>query len=167
MWPFLNPTIEVVTFRLHGKKNLLLAWVQQHTSTTSRKVVNIFACWWHTRVRSRTGARIAQLVVCWARCPAWRSSAGLTLCWASSRGDYPLAVNMGSASIPPPPSKKKKKSSFGWEYRPKSSLCAHAFHRTDSKDPDIHVIDKWIPATKTPPACTVHEDRMWLPLWLN
>ena len=55
------------------------------------------------------------------------------------------------------------KSSFGWEYKPRSSLCTHAFHRTDSKDPDVHVLDRWMPATKTHPARTVHEDGMWLP----
>ena len=33
------------------------------------------------------------------------------------------------------------KNSFGWEYKPRSSLCSDTFHRTDSKDPDIHVLD--------------------------
>ena len=42
-----------------------------------------------------------------------------------------------------------------------SSLCTHAFHRTDSKDPDVHVLDGWMPATKTHPARTIHEDGMW------
>ena len=27
------------------------------------------------------------------------------------------------------------------EYKPRSSLYTHAFHRTDSKDPDVHVLD--------------------------
>ena len=36
---------------------------------------------------------------------------------------------MGSNSIPP-----KTPSD-------ESSLCIHAFHRTDSKDPDVHVLD--------------------------
>ena len=53
--------------------------------------------------------------------------------------------------------------SFGWEYKPRSCLCTHAFHRTDSKDPDFHVLDGWMPATKTYPARTIHEDGMWLP----
>ena len=44
-------------------------------------------------------------------------------------------------------------------------VCAHAFHCMDSKDPDIPVPDRWMPASKTYPACTIHEDRMWLPLW--
>ena len=39
---------------------------------------------------------------------------------------------MGSNSIPPNSSDESK---------PRSSLCIHAFHRTDSKDPDIHVLD--------------------------
>ena len=54
-------------------------------------------------------------------------------------------------------------NSFGWEYKPRSSLCTHAFHLTDSKDPDVHVLDGWMPATKTHPARTIHEDGMWLP----
>ena len=47
------------------------------------------------------GAQIAQLVVCWACCPAWCSITGLTLFWAFDRGDFSLGVNMGSDSIPP------------------------------------------------------------------
>ena len=35
------------------------------------------------------------------------------------------------------------------------------------KDPDIHVIDGWMPATKTHPACIIQEDGMWLPQWLD
>ena len=37
------------------------------------------------------------------------------------------------------------KNSFRWEYKPRSSLCTHAFHHMD---PDIHVLDGWMPATK-------------------
>ena len=66
---------------------------------------------------------------------------------------------MDSDSIPP--------NSFGWEYKPRSSLRTHALHRTDSKDPDVHVLDRRMPATKTHPACTIHEDWMWLPQWLD
>ena len=66
---------------------------------------------------------------------------------------------MVSDSIPP--------NSFRSEYKPRSSQCTHTFHRTDSKDPDIHVLDGWMPATKTHPACTIHEDGMWLPQWLD
>ena len=58
-------------------------------------------------------------------------------------------------------------SGVGWHYKPRSSLCSHAFHRMDSKDPDIHVLEWWIPPTKTHPAWTIQEDRMWLPLWLD
>ena len=58
-------------------------------------------------------------------------------------------------------------NSFGWEYKRRSSLSTHAFHRMDSKDPDIHVIDRWMLATKTHPACTTHEDGMWLLQWLD
>ena len=31
----------------------------------------------------------------------------------------------------------------------------------------MHVLDEWMWATKTHPACTIHEDRMWLPQWLD
>ena len=44
----------------------------------------------------------------------------------------------------------EKVSSFRWEYRPRSSLCTHAFHDMNSKKPDIHVLDGWMRATKTP-----------------
>ena len=33
------------------------------------------------------------------------------------------------------------KISFRWEYKPRSSLCKHAFHHTNTKDPDIHVLE--------------------------
>ena len=55
--------------------------------------------------------------------------------------------------------------SFRWEYKLRSSLCTHAIQRTDSKDLDIYVLDRWMPTTKTHPACTIHKDGMWLPLW--
>ena len=55
------------------------------------------------------------------------------------------------------------KNSLGWEYKPSSSLCTYAVHPMDSKDPNIHVWDRWMPATKTHPACTIREDGVWLP----
>ena len=91
----------------------------------------------------------------WARCPQ-RRGFDPPLGTFSGRGDFSLGVNMDSNSIPP-------KNSFGWEYKSRSSLCTHAFHRMDSKDPDVHVLDGWMPATKTHPARTIHEDGMWLP----
>ena len=59
------------------------------------------------------------------------------------------------------------RNSFRWEHKPRSSLCTHAFFHTDSKDLSIHVLDGWMPATKTYSTCTIHEDRMWLPLWVE
>ena len=38
---------------------------------------------------------------------------------------------MGSNSIPP-------KTPSDESIKPRSSLCIHAFHRTDSKDPGVH-----------------------------
>ena len=47
-------------------------------------------------------------------------------------------------------------------------VCVHMhFHCKDSKDLDIYVLDEWMSATKTHPACTFHQDGMWLPLWLD
>ena len=43
---------------------------------------------------------------------------------------------MGSDSIP-------LKKLFWMRVQTESSLCTHAFHRTDSKGPDIHVLDSW------------------------
>ena len=53
----------------------------------------------------------------------------------SGRGDFPLGVNTGSDSIPP-------KLFWMRVYKPRSSLYTHAFHCMDSKDPDIHVLDR-------------------------
>ena len=49
-------------------------------------------------------------------------------------------------------------NSFGWEYKPRSGFYTLAFHCMDSKDPDIHVLDGWMLATKTHPACTIREE---------
>ena len=57
----------------------------------------------------------------------------------SGRGDFSLGVNMGSHSIP--------QNSFGLEYKARSSLCTHAFYRTDVKDPDVRVLNRRMPAT--------------------
>ena len=44
---------------------------------------------------------------------------------------------MGSNSVPP-----KTLSDESIKYsKPRSSLCTHAFDRTDSNDPDVHVLD--------------------------
>ena len=66
---------------------------------------------------------------------------------------------MGSDSIP--------QNSFGWEYKPRSSLCTHTFHHTDSKDLDIYVLDGRVSTSNENPACKIHEDGMWLSQWLD
>ena len=69
-------------------------------------------------------------------CPAWCRVAGSILLWDSERGDISLGYHgFWLHSL---------KNSFGWEYKPRSSLCTHAFHSRDSKDPDIHVLDGWM-----------------------
>ena len=98
------------------------------------------------------------LVVCWACCPAWCSVVGSILLWGEFfpiEGIFPLELTWVLTPFP--------QSAFGLEYKPRSSLCIHAFHRTDSKDRDIYVLDGWMPATRTHPACTTREDGMWLP----
>ena len=49
------------------------------------------------------------------------------------QGIFPLEFTGVLTSFP--------QNSFGLEYKPRSSVCSHAFHHTDSKDPDIHVLD--------------------------
>ena len=56
----------------------------------------------------------------------------------SVEGTFPLELTWVLTPFP--------KKSFGWEYKPRSSLGTHAFHHTDYKDPDIHVLDAWMPA---------------------
>ena len=91
----------------------------------------------------------------WARC---HSVAGSILLWGHFpvEGIFPLELTWLQTPFP--------QNSFGWEYKPRSSLCIHAFHRTDSKEswrscprrsPDVHVLDGWMPATKTHPARTI------------
>ena len=102
----------------------------------------------------------SSLVVCRAHCPAWCSVMGSIVFWGkffSGRGFFPLELTW--VLFP--------KNSFGWEYKPRSSLCTHAFHRMDSKDPDSHVLDGWMLATKTHPACTIHERLPHLEFWLS
>ena len=77
----------------------------------------------------------------------------------SGRGDFSFEFSWVLTPFP--------QNSFGWEYKPRSSLSTHALYRSDSKDPDIHNLDGWMPETKTHPACTIHENGMWLPQWLN
>ena len=92
------------------------------------------------QLRTHWGAGIAQLVVCWVCYPAWCSVVGLIFLWASGRWDVSLGFNMGSGPFSP--------KTLPNETINQGSLCTHAFHRTDSYDPDIHVLDGWMPATK-------------------
>ena len=54
-------------------------------------------------------------------------------------------------------------NTFGSEYKHRSSLCAHAIHRTDSKDPDVHVLDGVNAGNKNTPS--IHHDGMKVPQW--
>ena len=64
---------------------------------------------------SKMGGWNSSVGSAWARCPRCRGF-DPPLGTFSGRGDFSLGVNMGSNSIPP-------KNSFGWEYKPRSSLC--------------------------------------------
>ena len=66
-------------------------------------------------------------------------------------GIYPLELTWVETPFP--------KTSFRWDCKPRSSLCTHAFHRTDWKDPNIHVLDGWMPATKNTPS--MHHLQRW------
>ena len=94
-----------------------------------------------------TQGPISSLVVCWAHCPAWCSVMGSILLWGEfflEEGIFLLEFTWVLTPFP--------QNSFGWEYNSRSSLCTHAFHRTDSKDPDFHVLDGWMLATKNTPS---------------
>ena len=77
---------------------------------------------------------------------AVHSVTGSILLWGNFpvEGIFPLELTWVQAQFP--------KNSFGWKYKLRSSLCTHAFHRTDSKDPDVHILDGWMPATKNTPS---------------
>ena len=92
--------------------------------------------------RYTRGAGIAQSVVWRASCLMWYITAGSTLLWASGRGDFSLELTWVLTPY--------LKNSFRQEYKLRSSLYTHALHHTDSKDPDIHVLDKNTPSMHHP-----------------
>ena len=52
------------------------------------------------------------------------------------------------------------------QFNGRPSLCKHVLHHIHHKDPnflDIHVLDGWMPATETHPACMIPEAGMPLP----
>ena len=104
------------------------------------------------------GARIAQLEESCACYPVLRSIAYLTFLGAV-RLTFPKEFNVGSDPT--------SLVSFEVNYKQRSSQCMHAFPHMDSKDPDIHILDGWMLATKTNLACIIREDGIGLPLWLD
>ena len=89
-----------------------------------------------------TGAGIAQLVVLGlAATVSWvRYSLGIF----SGRGDFPLELTWVQTAFPQTPSDESINRGLVYAH--------NAFHRTDSKDPDVHVLDGWMPATKNTPS---------------
>ena len=77
---------------------------------------------------ARIWAGIAQSLVRWARSLNDAASWFPPCSEPSDKGDSSLGLSIGSESFP--------------KYKLRSSPCRHAFHRIDSKDPDIHVIDE-------------------------
>ena len=71
---------------------------------------------------------------------AWCTIVSSIFFWASGRPRGDLLLEGDMAPFPP--------KSFGWAYKPRSGLRTHAFHRTDSKHPDIHVLDRWMQQQK-------------------
>ena len=68
---------------------------------------------------------------------------------------FPLrpGVNMGCDSILP----KLSDESIN-----RGLVCGHMHSKAQTqKNPDFHVLDGWMPATKTHPTCTIYEDGMW------
>ena len=171
MWPFFNPTIKVVTFRLRG-------WC----------VLGVFLLPAFTRLgheRQDLLSPCDEIHVCaqtrpWFILSSERVFGGMEFePMLTPREKSPLPENVPRGGSNPrrcgqpaqalptelfrPPTWVLipfPHNSFGWEYKPRSSLCTHAFHHTDSIDPDIHVLDGWMPATKTHATCTIHEDGM-------
>ena len=105
----------------------------------------------------KIGILVAALSNVWQRVCARTGWPGVSILWQG--GDSKFDLQLVLTPFP--------KNSFGWEYKLRSCLYTHTFHHTDSKDPVMHVLDRWMSATKTHPACTIHEDGIWLPLWLD
>ena len=99
MWPFLNPTIEVVTFRLHGwlglKRNSLqtASYVEENTATAKLRKL-----------------QTEELKMLWNLKPAaphWGSY--LSVFQSSSHEIHPYSTDHPQISPPPPPPPPKKK----------------------------------------------------------
>ena len=113
----------------------VVCWAHCPAWCSRATIAQWVVCWAHCPAWC-SRATIAQWVVCWAHCPTWCSITGSTLLCASHRGDFSLGVKKVRAPFP--------KNSFGWEYKLRCCLCTHTFHHMDSKDPDIHVLPRWM-----------------------
>ena len=49
-----------------------------------------------------------------------------------------------------------------WTMTSFCTLSVHASHHKDCKDADIHVLDRWVPATETHSDCAILKVRVWL-----
>ena len=107
-------------------------------------------------VVNKFGGRNSSLVVFGL---AVYSVAGSILLWGNFpvEGIFPLELTWVQTPFP--------QNSFGWEYKPRSSLCTHAFHHMDSIKRSWRSCPRRVNAgsKKTHTARTIHEDGMWLP----
>ena len=112
------------------------------------------------RIQKFIRGRNSSLVVCLACCllldeASWvPSSSGENFC---GRVNLSLGVNVGSNSIPP--------QTPSYESINQGLVRAH-MHSIARTQRSWHSCPRML-ETKTHPACTSHEDGMWLPLWLD
>ena len=105
-----------------------------------------YAVQFDTILNGLCGARIAQSLMCWARCPVWWSIVG---CGPPIKGIFPLDWTQVLTPFPTTLLDESVKQGL---------VCAHMHCIAQTqKIPDIHVLDGWMPATKTYPACTIHK----------
>ena len=99
-----------------------------------------------TKQKDARGGRNSSVGSAWARCPQ-RHGFDPPLGTFSGRGDFSLGVNMGSNSIPP---KTPSDESIN-----RGLVCAHMHFIARTQK-----ILTFMPATKTHPTRTIHEDGM-------
>ena len=123
---------------------------QRHLQSTSGTFDSCLLCVPATR---KVYLRDVCILIVWHHCKSQMYFRNICIliawhhCNSQSVSQRHLYLDCVTSLTPFPP------NSLGWKYKLRSSLCTHVFHQTDSKDPDIHVLYGWMPATKTHPAC--------------
>ena len=86
------------------------------------------------------------------------------------RGDFSPWMGFDSTPPPPPPppqKKKQKQNKKPLSDKTRPSLCTHAFHCTDSNDPDIHILDSDCRQEKTHTAPSTKTECDYLNGWIK